>query len=307
MQAHIIELNNISYSYGSTQALSHVSMNVSQGVFGLLGPNGAGKTTLMKILMGFLKASAGHGTILGHTLSEDPRLFRQHIGYMPESDCLIPYTDAVNLTAYTGALAGMPWHEAIKRAHEVLYYVGLEDSRYRMVNTYSTGMKQRLKLATALVHDPKLLFLDEPTSGMDPSSRGEMLTLIKDIAKKAQMNIILSSHILADIEATCQQVYIMNRGELVTEKTVGEKALAIDARYRVRLQGDLDSIPDVMQSHLIPAEHAGHFQLKLDHSFDKNTFFKCLQDQGIQLREFIPKTETLANTFEAAIGENHEH
>lgn len=307
MQAHIIELKDVSFSYGKNQALNRVTVNITPGVFGLLGPNGAGKTTLMKILLGFLKSSSGMGSVLGHPLDSDPRLFRQEIGYMPESDCLIPQTDAVNLTAYMGALAGMPWHEAVKRAHEVLYYVGLEDSRYRLVNTYSTGMKQRLKLATALVHDPKLLFLDEPTSGMDPSARGEMLALIQDIAAKGQMNIILSSHILADIEATCQQVFILNRGQLVAEKMVGHKAQTIEACYRIRLRGNLETIPKLVSSHLTPADHPGHFQLRLDQNLDKKEFLKIIHSQNIQLREFIPETETLANTFEAAIGENHEH
>ncbi len=282
-------------------------MKISPGIFGLLGPNGAGKTTLMKILLGFLKPSTGQGSVLGHPLNEDPRQFRQQIGYMPESDCLIHQTDAVNLTAYMGALAGMPWQEAVKRAHEVLYYVGLEDSRYRMVNTYSTGMKQRLKLATALVHDPKLLILDEPTSGMDPSARGEMLTLIRNIAEKEQMNIILSSHILADIESTCQQVYIMNRGELVAERTVGRKTVSPDARYRVRLQGSIDSLPLDLHSHLTSGENPGHYLLKLDQTLNKSGFFSGLYKGGVRLREFVPETETLANTFEAAIGDNHEH
>lgn len=306
MHDNIIDLTEVSFAYDRTPALKNVSMKVTPGVFGLLGPNGAGKTTLMKILLGFLKPMTGQGQVLGHSLFADHRIIRKEIGYMPESDCLIPHTDAVNLTAYMGALAGMPWHEAMKRAHEVLYYVGLEDSRYRMVNTYSTGMKQRLKLATALVHDPKLLFLDEPTSGMDPSAREEMLVLIRDIAKKAQMNIILSSHILADIETTCQQVFIMNRGELVAEKKVGSKASIIEASYRVRLQGNVDVLPPDIKSHLNPAEHPGHYQLKLDQVLHKTSFFKALLESGIQLREFIPETETLANTFEAAIGENHE-
>jgi ABC-2 type transport system ATP-binding protein len=307
MSTHIIELKHVSYSYGRIDAVKNVSIQIPPGVLGLLGPNGAGKTTLMKILLGFLTPSSGQGTVLSYSLRHDHRAIRQHIGYMPESDCMIPHTDAVSLTAYMGALAGMPWQEAVKRAHEVLYYVGLDDARYRQVNTYSTGMKQKLKLATALVHDPKLLFLDEPTSGMDPSARGEMLSLIRDIAKKGQMNIILSSHILADIETTCQKVYIMNRGEMVAEKSVGQEKSLLAACYRVKLNGQLDLLPESIRKHLTPAEHPGSFFLKLSAPMDKQSFFTALAKGNVQLREFLPETETLATTFEAAIGENHEH
>jgi ABC-2 type transport system ATP-binding protein len=307
MDKFIIELSNLSFSYAQINALNQINLNVQPGVFGLLGPNGAGKTTLMKILLGFLKPSSGSAKVLGLELASDIKPIRQQIGYMPESDSMIPNTDAVNLTAYMGALAGMPWHEAVKRAHEVLYYVGLEDSRYRQVNTYSTGMKQRLKLATALVHDPKLLFLDEPTSGMDPGARGDMLALIKDIAKKGQMNILLSSHILADIESTCQQVFIMNRGELVAEKKVGQESQATGEIYRIRLQGRIEDLSADVQTHLTQLDHPETHQLRLDHLLSKGQFFKHLIDRGIQLREFVPEIETLANTFEAVIGENHEH
>lgn len=307
MNNFIIELSDVCFSYGQINALSHITMKIPPGVFGLLGPNGAGKTTLMKILLGFLSPASGRGSVLGLSLDTGIRTIRQQIGYMPESDSMIPNTDAVNLTAYMGALAGMPWHEAVKRAHEVLYYVGLEDSRYRQVHTYSTGMKQRLKLASALVHDPKLLFLDEPTSGMDPSARSEMLSLIKDIAIKGQMNIIFSSHILSDIESTCQQVFIMNRGELVSEKKVGNETLRHHASYNIRVRGNADSLPQNIQNHLIPKDHPGSFQLSLDSILNKEIFFSALIENGIQLREFVPETETLANTFEAAIGENHEH
>jgi len=183
----IIRLENIRFRYGDVEAVRDVSLALPPGIFGLLGPNGAGKTTLMKLLLGFLRPASGNGTVMGQPLGEGQKPLRRLIGYMPESDCLISGLDAVSLTAYLGELSGMPRQEAMKRAHDVLYYVGLEESRYRQVETYSTGMKQRLKLAQSLVHDPKLLLLDEPTSGMDPAGRQEMLELIRDIAGQGSM------------------------------------------------------------------------------------------------------------------------
>jgi ABC-2 type transport system ATP-binding protein len=227
----IIQLENISFSYGRIQAVSNLSLTLPTGIFGLLGPNGAGKTTLLKLLLGFLTPTAGKGEIMGYALAEKHKSLRQAIGYMPESDCIIPGMDAVSLTAYLGELSGMP-HQ------DVLYYVGLDESRYRLVDTYSTGMKQRLKLAQALVHDPKLLLLDEPTSGMDPAGRKEMLELIHDIAKKESMNIIISSHLLPDIESTCRQVVIMNKGRIAAEESIADLKKDNFHVFEIKVVGD---------------------------------------------------------------------
>jgi ABC-2 type transport system ATP-binding protein len=194
------------------KALEGVSLDLSQGAVGLLGPNGAGKSTLIRILLGFLSPDKGGGSVLGYDIKDEQRKIRRYVGYMPEDDCFIPGLDAVSFTSYLGELSGMPRQEAMKRAHEVLYYVGLEESRYRKLETYSSGMKQRLKLAQALVHDPKLIFLDEPTSGLDPNGRSEILELIMDISSKKDIQVLISSHILPDIELTCKYVVILNKG-----------------------------------------------------------------------------------------------
>jgi ABC-2 type transport system ATP-binding protein len=194
----------------------------------------------MKILLGFLDPASGGGTIFGLDILRRRRDIRRLIGYMPESDCLIPGTDAVTLTAYLGELSGMPRTEAMKRAHDVLYYVGLEEARYRRVDTYSTGMKQRLKLAQALVHDPKLLLLDKPTSGMDPNGRRDMIELIRDIAGQGSMNIIISSHLLPDIEQTCQRVLIMNRGRIAANEPISALHGQSSNAYEVKFAGDAD-------------------------------------------------------------------
>ena len=184
------------------------------GAVGLLGPNGAGKSTMIKALLGFIVPDRGRMRVLGLDVAEAPLEIRARVGYMPESDAHIPGMNAVSFVAYCGELAGLPRVDAMQRAHEVLFYVGLGEARYRNVETYSTGMKQRIKLAQALVHDPDLLFLDEPTNGMDPKGRDEMLELVRDLAHNKGVNLILSSHLLPDVEYTCDHVVVMDKGAI---------------------------------------------------------------------------------------------
>jgi len=201
-----------------------------------LGPNGAGKSTLLRLLLGFLPPDKGEGTILGYDIKTQQEFIRRYVGYMPEDDCFIPGMDGVSLTSYLGELSGMPRQEAMKRAHEVLFFVGLEESRYRLVETYSGGMKQRLKLAQAIVHDPKLIFLDEPTSSLDPQGRKEILELIMDISSKKDIQVLISSHILADIEAICSYVVILNRGRVAAQGTMKELKEIKYSLYELRCQ-----------------------------------------------------------------------
>jgi len=197
----VASISNLTVKYGTKTAVSDLSVEVPEGCVGLLGPNGAGKTTLIKTLLGFISPAAGGGTVLGMNVATEGLKIRQRIGLMPEIDCHIPGMNAVTFVGYAGELAGMPGHQAMRRAHETLEYCGLGEARYRNVETYSTGMKQRVKLAQALVHGPKLLFLDEPTNGLDPAGRDEMLDLIRDISHAKGVNVIVSSHLLPDIEA----------------------------------------------------------------------------------------------------------
>ncbi len=164
----VARLDNVTVRFGAQEALRNVAASFPPGAVGLLGPNGAGKSTLLKVLLGFVKPSAGRMDVLGLDVAKDPQRVRARLGYMPESDGHIPGMNAVSFVAYCAQLAGLPRSDAMQRAHEVLYYVGLGEARYRNTETYSTGMKQRIKLAQALVHDPDLLFLDEPTNGLDP-------------------------------------------------------------------------------------------------------------------------------------------
>ena len=210
----VAEIRNLTVRYGNFTALDDFSATIPEGCVGLLGPNGAGKTTLIKTLLGFVAPADGGGSVLGHDIRTEGRYIRQKIGLMPEQDCHIPGMSAVMFVAFAGELAGMPKENAVSRAHEVLEYCGLGEARYRNVETYSTGMKQRIKLAQALVHGPKLLLLDEPTNGLDPQGREEMLELIRSISHGKGVNVLVSSHLLKDIERTCDEVVVVAKGQL---------------------------------------------------------------------------------------------
>src|SRR5689334_2872737 len=212
----VVSLDNVTVEFGRNRALNGVTAAFVPGAVGLLGPNGAGKSTMIKSLLGFIVPLQGQMRVLGLDVAVSPVEIRARIGYMPENDAHIPGLTAVQFVSYCGELAGLPRADATQRAHEVLYYVGLGEARYRNVETYSTGMKQRIKLAQALVHDPDLLFLDEPTNGMDPKGRDEMLELVRDLAHNKGVNLILSSHLLPDVEYTCDHVVVMDKGTIAT-------------------------------------------------------------------------------------------
>src|SRR5271167_3816995 len=200
-----IHLQGVNRFYGSHQALKDVSLDLTPGMIGLLGPNGAGKSTLLKILMGLLPPTSGTGSVLGHDLLKAGSPLRRAIGYMPEADALVPGMRGADYVALAGELYGMPRRQALRRAHEVLTYLGLEEARYRRLEEYSTGMKQRLKLGQTLVHDPPVLLLDEPTSGMDPAGREGMLDLLVTLGTEHGKSILLSTHLLGDVEKVCER------------------------------------------------------------------------------------------------------
>ncbi|MEO6223432.1 MAG: ABC transporter ATP-binding protein [Vicinamibacterales bacterium] len=232
-------LDRVTVAYGTNRALRDVSAVFPRGAVGLLGPNGAGKSTMLKALLGFVAPTSGRMDVLGMKVGDNPLQVRSKLGYMPETDGHIPGMNAVTFVAYCGQLAGLPKADAMQRAHETLFYVGLGEARYRNVETYSTGMKQRIKLAQALVHDPDLVFLDEPTNGMDPKGRDEMLELIRDIAHNKGINTILSSHLLPDVEYTCDHVVVLDKGSVATFGPIEELKGPTGRVYEVRVKGEL--------------------------------------------------------------------
>ncbi|MDH4258001.1 MAG: ABC transporter ATP-binding protein, partial [Candidatus Aminicenantes bacterium] len=274
-----------------------------QAAIGLLGPNGAGKSTLIRIMLGFLSPDRGEGRILGYDIKTEQEEIRRYVGYMPEDDCFIPELDAVSFTSYLGELSGMPRQEAMKRAHEALYYVGLEESRYRKVETYSGGMKQRLKLAQAIVHDPRLIFLDEPTSGLDPQGRTEILDLIMDISSKKDIQVLISSHILPDIELTCSHVVILNKGQLAAQGEIS-KLKEIRDLYELKIKGEAQGFLRKLEEMKCRLEETEDGLLKVytPPGYNRQEFFRIAAEENVQLRHFVKSQSSLEDLFADAVG-----
>src|SRR6202167_4103101 len=213
-QTPVIELQGLSVRFGSRNILNNLVCSLRGRAIGLLGPNGAGKSTLINTLLGFYKPCSGSARVLGHDIRTETRQVRSLVGYMPENDALISKMSAVSFVQMMAELSGLPPAAALERAHEALFCVALAELRYRELGTYSLGMKQLAKLAQAIAHGPKLLILDEPTNGLDPSARQRMIRMIRDIRDSKQLQIVLCSHLLRDVEDTCEEVLILNRGRV---------------------------------------------------------------------------------------------
>jgi len=301
----VVELQRVTVRAGARTALRDVSAVFPAGAVGLLGPNGAGKSTMLRALLGFVPPTEGELTVLGLDVAKSPLAIRARIGYMPETDGHIPGMNAVSFVAFCGELSGLPRADAMQRAHEVLFYVGLGEARYRNLETYSTGMKQRIKLAQALVHDPDLLFLDEPTNGMDPKGREEMLTLIADIARNKGINVILSSHLLPDVEHTCEHVIVLDKGAVATQGRIDGLKGTGGSVVELRVKGEAapflaalagagfkvtDNDDDIMRV-FVPVGH------------DPQAIFTLASSHRIQVRHFRASVETLEDVFAKAVGE----
>jgi ABC-2 type transport system ATP-binding protein len=232
----LFQLEGVTKRYGPVVALDHLTVSVPEGAVGLLGPNGSGKTTMIRTLLGLTSMDEGRATILGIDALAHPLDVRRLVGFAPEDECLFPGVAGVEFAAYAGELVGMRSADAMQRAHEVLDYVGLGEARYRRVESYSTGMKQRLKLASAIVHDPKLLILDEPTNGMDPAGREDVLELARDLAHNKGMSLIFSSHLLPDVEAVCDHVVVLGGGKLLAEGKIKELKQFHPGCFELRLK-----------------------------------------------------------------------
>lgn len=301
----IIELENISVSFGALRALDGISVQFEGGSMGLLGPNGAGKSTLLKTLLGFIRPSSGTGKVLGHDIFSEQLAIRQKVGYMPESDCHIPGMNAVTFVAYAGQLTGMTPNDAMRRAHETLYYVGLEEARYRNVETYSTGMKQRIKLAQALVHDPQLVFLDEPTNGLDPKGRTEMLELVRDVSLSKGINVILSSHLLPDVEWVCQDALVINKGRRLAQGKIDELKCSPGKAFECRIKGDTDSFRGELEASgcRCTSGEDGTLRIELKDGQTSRVLVQAARTRGVQIRHLIPLRQSLEDVFLKAIDE----
>jgi ABC-2 type transport system ATP-binding protein len=254
--------------------------------------------------------TSGKLEVLGMNVAVRPLEVRAKLGYMPESDGHIPGMNAVTFVAYCGRLAGLPKADAIQRAHEVLYYVGLGEARYRNVETYSTGMKQRIKLAQALVHDPDLLFLDEPTNGMDPKGRDEMLELIRDLAHNKGMDLILSSHLLPDVEFTCDHVVVLDKGAIATAGPIAALKGPAGRIYEVRVKGPLPAFIAALAGAGLEAKETDEDVMRVfvpgelgKPGDDQRRICELALTSQVQVRHLRPSIPTLEDVFARAVGE----
>jgi ABC-2 type transport system ATP-binding protein len=236
--SHAISAEHLTVRYGDVVALDDVSVELAAPAIGLLGANGAGKSTLMRALLGLVAPTAGSVEVLGFDAAHRGEL-RRRLGYMPEHDCLPPQMTARDLVLHLGELRGLPRRAAALRASEVLFQVGLDEERSRLIGTFSTGMKQRVKLAQALVHAPDLVVLDEPTNGLDPAGRDEMLLIVRRLWETLGVRVLLSSHVLSDVARTCEAVLLLREGRVVSAGLLADLGAGESSRLLVRVVGDL--------------------------------------------------------------------
>ncbi len=294
----LLQLENVEKRYGELRALKGLNLTLEPGRIGLLGPNGAGKSTFLKTLLGLLQPSHGSVRVLGMDPSREELKLRALIGYMPEGDAVFPEMNALHYTVLAGELCGLPHAEATGRAHQILHYVGLGEARYRPLGSFSTGMKQRARLAQALVGDPKLLLLDEPTSGLDPRGRDEMLALILDIPQRTGASVILSTHILPDVEKTCDQVVVMSQGEVLFAGELAELLRTDHSVYEVRVKGDPDVVRRALEMERCVVQRDGAaLRVRLPEGVGTDAILRAAREAKQPVRHMAPFKMTLERAF----------
>ena len=298
----LFQLNDVTKTYGKVRALSNLTVEMPTGAIGLLGPNGAGKTTMIRTLLGLIGIDRGQGSILGMDIRNDRLNIRQNVGFVPEDECLFPGMSGIDFVAYAGELAGLRPIDAMQRAHEVLDYTGLGEARYRKVDSYSTGMKQRLKLASALSHDPKLLILDEPTNGMDPKGREELIEMSRDLTRNKGMSLIFSSHLLPDVEAVCEFVMVMGGGRLLASGNIEELKRRDDRQFEVRVKSGVEVFAAALTRRGVKVvEEEDLLLVDLPEGRESDEIWRAAAESGAQVRLLRPRKSTLEEIFLQAL------
>ena len=289
-------------AYGSIIALDSLNLDLPRASVGLLGANGAGKSTLIKGLLGLLRPTSGKAWVLGSDVEAEAVRIRERVGYMPESDTLPMDVTASDFVGHMAEMSGLPSRSARQRANDVLYQVGLDEERYRLIRGFSTGMKQRVKLAQAIVHDPELVFLDEPTNGMDPQGRDDMLDLINRIHNNLGITVILSSHILGDVERVCDYVVMLDAGRLVVADSI-HALRAGSTDILVRIDGDEEAFVAQLVARQITAELSGH-DILVAHDSDEvyDAIRDVAVDLGAALRQLRPRERSLEDVYIQNVG-----
>jgi len=301
----LFQLDGVTKTYGAVTALDDLSVTVGPGSIGLLGPNGSGKTTLIRTLLGLIPVDAGSGQVMGLDCFNRQLKIRQEVGLAPENECLFPAVEGVQFVAYAGELVGMRAKDAMQRAHEVLDYVGLGEARYRKVETYSTGMKQRLKLAAAIVHDPKLLILDEPTDGMDPAGREDVLQLCRDLTRNKGMSLLFSSHLLPDVEAVCDHIVVLGSGKLLAQGDLAQLKQVHNQCFEVRVKADtLVFARTLLHLGCVVEVHDDTLLVQIPQGQSSRMLWQAAAEQNQQIRYLRSRRSTLEEVFLKAVERN---
>lgn len=295
----VIELRGLSVRLGNREVLREISGSFSGRTIGLLGPNGAGKSTLISTLLGFWPIASGAARILGIDVKTDPKAIRAFVGYMPENDAFISKMSAVSFIRLMAELSGLPSEMALERAHESLFYVGLGEARYRQLGTYSLGMKQLAKLAQAIVHGPKVLILDEPTNGLDPPARQRMIRLVKEMAETKKMHIVLCSHLLRDVEETCEEVVILKQGRVVHHANLEDERRLNRRFVELEPYGNTTAFIDAVEK--LGCECApgamNRLKLVLAENVEVSDIYRVAAENDIQLRRLNFRRDSLEEIF----------
>jgi ABC-2 type transport system ATP-binding protein len=301
--ARLIAAEGVAKNYGPVAALDGVTLVLDAPATGLLGANGAGKSTLMKILLGLVRPDQGRAEVMGVDTARGAAEIRRRLGYMPELDCLPLEMTARDLVVHMAELRGLPRRDAVLRASEVLFQVGLEEERSRLIRTFSTGMKQRAKLAQALVHSPELVVLDEPTNGLDPSGREEMLSLVRRLSSELGIAVLLSSHVLEDVTRTCDAVVVLREGRVVTAGRIDEMNGLAGEGVLVRATGDVDRFAALLEARGLTARRRDGAIVVSGAPEDPllDGVRDAAADAGVALRELRPAGPTLEDALVEAL------
>ena len=295
----VIQLDGLTVRLGKREILHELRGTLRGGTIGLLGPNGAGKSTLIQTLLGFIPPTSGSAAIFGRDIRKDARPLRTMIGYMPENDSFIADMTAVAFVRMMGELSGLPSEAALERAHEVLFYVGLGEARYRPLGTYSLGMKQLAKLAQAIVRGPRLVILDEPTNGLDPPARVRMIRLIKEMRDTGKMHLVVCSHLLRDVEETCEEVLILKAGRIVHHSNLEEERKANKRFVELETLGDDAGFAEALAGRGCECVAVGPGRLKMvvPVEFEMREIYVLAAERDLQLRRLNYKRDTLEDIF----------
>lgn len=302
MSEAVIETKEFSKTFGSQKALDSVTVKVPPGTVGLLGPNGAGKSTFMKCLLQLIPYTGGSARLLDKEVGKEGREIRRRVGYNPEQDCHVPGMAGCEYVTYCAQLCGIPSKAARQRAHEMLDFVGMGQERYRKIDTYSTGTKQRLKLAQAIVHDPEIVFLDEPTNGLDPKGQAQILDLVQSLWTVHRISVVLSSHLLHDVDRICEQIIIIARGKVLVHDSLARLKARRKGAAEVAVDSRADDLRQAFQKQGWPAEILLNGRVKVEHgSQDLTPLMKLMEAIGISPLEVIPSPNALEEMFVQAL------